>query len=229
VTGARGGAAGSPAVPAGGPPGVSPKFWRLLVEEPLRRHAVLDVGTGRGRLALALAPRCAAVVGVDSDAGAIEDASALARAAGLRNAEFVVADAETFDFSAARPTMVVAHLYQSEGLVRGAAQALPAGGVLAFLGFHADQWRETGRRSRFAWDEDQAVDTLERHGFSVAHLEVDTEVSTFASVEHALAAVVGLEDRWRQDGRWFRYIEYLEKGGRSLTRSHLIVKARKRP
>src|SRR5436309_2067860 len=43
-----------------------------------------------------------------------------------------------------------------------------------------------------------------------------------------LAAVVGLEDKWRSDGRWFRYIKYLEEGGRTLTRSHLIVKARRR-
>ena len=39
--------------------------------------------------------------------------------------------------------------------------------------------------------------------------------------------VVGLEDRWRADGRWFRYIAFLESGGRTLTRSHLLVKARK--
>ena len=44
----------------------------------------------------------------------------------------------------------------------------------------------------------------------------------------ALAAVVGFEDRWKSDGRWFRYITFLEEGGRTLTRSHLIVKARRR-
>src|SRR2546427_8091812 len=48
----------------------------------------------------------------------------------------------------------------------------------------------------------------------------------YASLEAALAAVVGLEDKWRSDGRWFRYIKYLEEGGRTLTLSHLIVKAR---
>jgi hypothetical protein len=29
------------------------------------------------------------------------------------------------------------------------------------------------------------------------------------------------------DGRWFRYIKFLEEGGRTLTRAHLIVKARR--
>jgi hypothetical protein len=38
---------------------------------------------------------------------------------------------------------------------------------------------------------------------------------------------VGLEDRWKADGRWFRYIAFLESGGRTLTRSHLLVKARR--
>ena len=42
------------------------------------------------------------------------------------------------------------------------------------------------------------------------------------------AAAVGLQERWRADGRWFHYIEYLEEGGRTLTRAHLVVKARRR-
>ena len=49
----------------------------------------------------------------------------------------------------------------------------------------------------------------------------------FDSVEEGLAAAVGLEDSWKADGRWFRYIASLEDGGRTLTRSHLIVKARR--
>jgi hypothetical protein len=55
---------------------------------------------------------------------------------------------------------------------------------------------------------------------------VDREVQRFSSVEAGLAAAVGLEDRWRADGRWFKYIAFLESGGRTLTRSHLLVKAR---
>ena len=56
---------------------------------------------------------------------------------------------------------------------------------------------------------------------------MDADVRRFGSVEEALAAAVGLEERWRADGRWFRYIEFLEKGGRTLTRSHLLAKARR--
>ncbi len=58
-------------------------------------------------------------------------------------------------------------------------------------------------------------------------LEVEQHVKRFGSVEEGLAAAVGLEDRWRTDGRWFRYIAFLEGGGRTLTRSHLLIKARR--
>ena len=81
--------------------------------------------------------------------------------------------------------------------------------------------------ARFAYDEARMRTALERAGLAVETLEVEREVQRFASVEEALAAAVGLEERWRADGRWFRYIDFLEEGGRTLTRSHLIAKARR--
>jgi hypothetical protein len=95
------------------------------------------------------------------------------------------------------------------------------------VAFHVDQWKETGKVSRFAYDEARMRRVLEEHGLAIEALEVEREVRRFASVEEGLAAAVGLEDRWKADGRWFRYIAFLESGGRTLTRSHLIVKARR--
>src|SRR5438094_836040 len=106
--------------PADAHAGISPVFLKLLADEPLEGRTALDVGTGRGRLALTLAPRCGRVVGIERD------------------------------------------------------------------------------------------------------------VQAFGSVEEALAASIGLEEKWRADGRWFRYIKFLEDGGRTLTRAHLHVKARKK-
>ena len=213
--------------------GISPTFLALLATEPLARLEVLDVGTGAGRLALALAPHCRRVVGIDREASLIDEARRLARAAGLTNVEFVVADADQVAFTDIVPTllppdMITAHLYLSDALVAMAGKALPPGGVLALVGFHADQWRETGRRSRFAYDEDQLKRLLEASDFAIEHLDVERDVRTFVSLEEALAAVVTFEDRWRVDGRWFRYIRYLEEGGRQLTRASLVVKARRR-
>jgi predicted TPR repeat methyltransferase len=185
------------------------------------------VGTGTGRLALALAPRCRRVIGIDRLAESVAEAERRAAAAGLTNVKFVVADAEAEAYDVWAPDLVVAHLCMSDAIVARAAHALAPGRVFAFVAFHVDQWSETGRPSRFAYDEDHARTALAVAGFALEHLEVERRVTTFGSVEEALAAVVGLEERWRVDGRWVRYLRFLERGGRTLTRSHLIVKARR--
>jgi SAM-dependent methyltransferase len=201
--------------------------------ERLRDRDVLDVGTGGGRLALALAPWCRRVVGIDRDADAVEQASRRAAEAGLANVEFLLLDAETVhDYLGLSPDwtgpdLIVAHLCMSDRIMEVSGRSLRHGGTLAFVAIHADQWRETGRRSRFAYDEDQARRALATHGFRVEHLEVECQVQRFDSVEAALAAAVGLAERWKADGRWFHYVRFLEEGGRTLTRSHLIVRARR--
>jgi SAM-dependent methyltransferase len=220
--------------PAEPPPGVSPRFWSLLGAEPLRGQNVLDVGTGTGRLALALARRCRHVLGIDRDAAAVEEAARRAAALGLTNAEFVVMDAEKAgDYRGlaagwTRPDLIVAHLCVSDAIIEACGGSLDPGHALAFVAFHADQWRETGRRSRFAYDADQARRVLTERGFAIEALEVEQDVQRFDSVEAALAAAIGLQERWRADGRWFNYVRFLEEGGRTLTRSQLIVKARRR-
>jgi SAM-dependent methyltransferase len=208
-------------------PGVSARFLDLLAREPLERSRVLDVGCGSGRLSLALAPASKWVVGLDRDVGALQEARRRAEAAGLVNIEFHEADVERDSYEPWRPDLVTAHLCASDAIVERAARALRPGACLAMVAFHVDQWKETGRVSRFAYDEDRMRSLLEGQGFAVESLEIEQEVRRFASVEEGLAAAVGLEDRWKADGRWFRYIAFLESGGRTLTRSHLIVKARR--
>lgn len=207
--------------------GVSPRFLALLAGEPLGRSRVLDVGCGSGRLSLALAPVARSVVGLDRDVAALEEARRRAAAAGLANVEFHEADVEATPYEPWRPDLVTAHLCASEAIIDRAAAALAGGACLAMVAFHVDQWRETGRVSRFAFDEARMRAALVTRGFTVEALEVEREERRFGSVEEGLAAAVGLEDRWRADGRWFRYIAFLESGGRTLTRSHLLVKARR--
>jgi SAM-dependent methyltransferase len=220
-------------LPADAPAGVSPRFWTLLAVERLPEAVVLDIGTGSGRLALALAPSCRHVTGLDRDPEAIQEAARRAEAQGLANAEFLVMDAEAPEDYAGvvgelgRPHLVVAHLCVSDRIIQNSGRSLGRGGALAFVAFHVDQWRETGRRSRFAYDEARARRVLAESGFAVEHLEIEQEVQRFDSVESALAAAVGLQERWQSDGRWFHYMRFLEEGGRTLTRSHLIAKARR--
>lgn len=207
---------------------MSPKFLALLTSEDLKGVAALDVGCGTGRLALPLAPLCRRVTGIDRDAQAIREARERAAALGLGNVEFVVADAEAEEYTRWAPQLVVAHLCMSPAIIARAGRALGPGELLAFVCFHVDQWKETGKVSRFAFDERGMRELLEGHGFRVEHLEVEREVREFTSTDEALAHVEGLRPRWETDGRWQRYTEFLDRGGRTLTRSHLIVKARRR-
>jgi SAM-dependent methyltransferase len=206
--------------------GVSARFLGLLAKEPLGQSRILDVGCGAGRLSLALAPASKWVIGLDRDATLIQEARRRSAAAGLANTEFHEADVESEPYDPWKPNLVTAHLCASDAIIERAARALGPGSCLAMVSFHVDQWKETGKVSRFAYDETRMRHVLEGQGFGVEALEVERDVRRFSSVEEGLAAAVGLEDRWKADGRWFRYIAFLESGGRTLTRSHLLVKAR---
>ncbi len=207
--------------------GISPRFLALLTEEELAGNRVLDLGCGWGRLSLVLAPAAGRVVGLDRDAVAIDEAGKRAAALGLDNVEFHAMDAEREEYGRWAPDLITTHLCASDAIVERAGRALPPRGVLGMVAFHVDQWRETGKVSRFAYDEARMETVLRRTGFKLEAIEVEREVTCFTSVEEGLAAAVGLQDRWKADGRWHRYLGFLQAGGRTLTRSHLIVKARK--
>src|SRR5438270_13893493 len=181
----------------GAPTAISPAFLKLLADEDLAGRTVLDVGTGRGRLALALAPRSRRVVGIDRDEVALTDARRAAAAAGLTNVEFVGLDAEAGEYGGLAPDAVVAHLCMSSAIAERAGRALARGAPFAFVAFHADQWRETGRRSRFAWSEDEAARILAAAGFSLEHLSVERDVQEFSGGEQALAAAIGRGEQLR--------------------------------
>jgi ubiquinone/menaquinone biosynthesis C-methylase UbiE len=208
-------------------PGVSPRFLALLSKGGLDGRRLLDVGCGWGRLALALAPSAERVVGLDRDPALIQEARRRAVAAGIANVEFREADVERAEYALFSPDLITAHLCVSDAIVERAGRALSPGDRLAMVSFHVDQWRETGKVSRFAYDAPRMEALLHRAGFRADVIEVEREVAEFATVEEALAAAVGLEGRWKVDGRWPQYLRFLEEGGRTLTRSHLIVVARR--
>ena len=207
--------------------GISPRFLSLLADEALAGKRVLDVGCGAGRLTLLVAREALRVVGLDRDPGRIREAEARARSAGVTNVEFHEADVDREEYDRWAPDLITAHLCASDAIIERSARALRPGSCLGMVAFHVDQWKETGKVSRFAYDEPRMQAALCTAGLQPVAVEVEQEVKRFDSVEEGLAAAVGLEDRWRTDGRWVRYIGYLQSGGRTLTRSHLLVKARK--
>jgi SAM-dependent methyltransferase len=207
--------------------GISSRFLSLVADEHLPGKRVLDLGCGWGRLSFVLAMTAGHVIGLDRDPALIREARTRADAAGLDNVEFWEVDVEREGYGAWRPDLITAHLCASDAIIERSARALPAGACLAMVAFHVDQWRETGKVSRFAYGEERMQHVLRRAGLDPEVVEVEREVERFGSVEEGLAAAVGLADRWKTDGRWYRYIAFLESGGRTLTRSHLIVKARR--
>jgi SAM-dependent methyltransferase len=213
---------------AGGHGALSPTLIAWLAEEPLHGRAVVDIGTGTGRLALHLAARARRVVALDTDAGALVEAQRQARRAGLANVLFVVADAEQTDYRTfGQPDLAVAHLCVSDPIIARAGSSLPPGGALAFAAFHTNQWRETGVVSRFAYAPDRARTVLESAGLRVERLDVEEDVTRFASEADALAGAASLRPRWESDGRWTAWARFVAGGGRTLTRSRLIALARR--
>ena len=206
---------------------LSPRFLALLEAEGLEGKRALDLGCGAGRLTLWLAPRVKQAVGLDRNSLAIAEARQLAADMRLGNVEFHESDVDREEYGRWQPDLVAAHLCASDAMVERAGRVLAPGQCLAMVAFHVDQWRETGKVSRFAYDEARMERTLRANGFVPDTIEVEREVTRFTSVEEGLAVAVGLEDKWRADGRWFRYIAFLEEGGRVLTRAHLIVKGRR--
>src|SRR3989442_15949781 len=88
--------------------GLSPTFLELLRLEPLRELTVLDVGTGAGRLALALAPLCPAVVGIDREARQGGEARKRAAPEALADGRVVGGDGRGGDYRPFKPPPVLA-------------------------------------------------------------------------------------------------------------------------
>jgi SAM-dependent methyltransferase len=211
---------------------LSDTLLRLIREEPLRERTVLDVGCGNGRLTFTLAEEAGRIIGIDWSEPAIEQASQRARRLGLDHITFMCGDAERIDYGELGPIdLVAAHLCMSDEIIRRAAAVLAPGRCIAFSTLHRDQWKESGRSSRFAYGEQDVETALTAAGFDPVYLEAEHEVLSFAAAADALAYMDALDliGKWKTDSRWEGFLAYLERGGRELTiRARVTVKACRR-
>jgi ubiquinone/menaquinone biosynthesis C-methylase UbiE len=105
---------------------------------PVGTERVLDIGTGAGHTALALAPRVSRVVLTDPVPAMLATARRLFTEAGVRNADFVEASAERLPFPEASfdivTTRLAAHHFDDVALAfREVARVLRPGGVFIFV------------------------------------------------------------------------------------------------
>lgn len=204
---------------------VSSTLIKLIHEEPVEGYTVLDVGCGDGALSFSISGDTGKVVGIDISADAVRRA----RLKAASNTFFHVGDSEKLDYSSlGKIDMVVSNLCMSPQIIRRSYDVLPQGGVLAFACFHSRHLIEGGRRSRFSFSESEMEELLGDTGFALEYMAVEEENVPFESLNEALSLLgEKTAEKWKHDERLEHFKSYVLGGGRSFTRSILIVKARK--
>lgn len=201
----------------------------LIRGESIRDMCLLDVGCGSGALTFAIAPEARYVVGIDISKERVEEAKRHAMMDKVGNVSFHVRDAYTTDYrSLGDIDMVISNLCMSDEIITRSYGALREGSPLAFACFHSENLKELGRRSRFSYTKSEMKKVLERTGFVTEYLEVEKEKVEFDSKDEALDYFSdSIRCKWQRNGRWDNFLSYLEGGGRSITKSILVVKARR--
>jgi len=111
-------------------------------------HSVLDVGCGCGATTIAAARVARTALGADLSAPLLEVAADRARSAAVDNAEFVVADAQTYDFDEGAFDLVISQFGLTffddpVSAFTNLRRALASSGRIAFVcwqGLEANQW-----------------------------------------------------------------------------------------
>ena len=205
-------------------------FLERLEREDFTDATVLDLGTGKGRLALHLAPRTGRVVGIDTDEEALAAARDRARALEITNATFLAANADAANYRLlVRSPLdyVVANHFMSEGAIRATALGLRARGRFLFACHHRDQWIESGREGRFSFGEDRMRELLTVAGLKADFLGIERRIVTYATLDELAAAHPELETKFRADGRWDALSKRFGGGPVGLTWSTLVGVAAK--
>lgn len=205
---------------------VNQTLVKLIFQEPVKDYIVLDVGCGTGSLSLIVAEKAKNVIGIDISADAIDEARRHVR----KNTSFQILDADSANYtSLGEIDMIVSHLCMSDRIIENSGRALQKGRVFAFACFHAKHLIQGGRRSRFSYTADEMGQILKKTGFTLEYLEVETEEFPVSNLDEAIE-IIGQKNirRWQKDGRAQHLQKFIDSGGKHLTKSTLVGKARKK-
>jgi SAM-dependent methyltransferase len=215
------------------PLSINPTLKKLILAERLKNKTILDVGCGRGRVAIDLAPYAKKVIGIDLSKKDVDAAKKYAASNNIDNAEFICTDAEKTDYLSLTDeiNMVVSNLCMSDIIIKNSYNVLQKGQCLVSAMFHVDHWIETKKVSPFSYTEERINKVLSDIGFNITHLLIEKDIVNFKTLKDALDFFQRnkkLMEKFKTDERWQNIMDYLQEGGRSFTyKSHFILKAKK--
>jgi ubiquinone/menaquinone biosynthesis C-methylase UbiE len=139
----------------------------VALVQPETPWRVLDVATGAGHTAHAIAPHVAAVVATDVTAPMLAKARALAAEKGLANVTVAVVDAEVLPFAAgsfdlATCRLAAHHFPDIPQFLASAARLLQPGGRLAIVDNVVPGSLGRGRKARLQQEAGRYINALER-------------------------------------------------------------------
>jgi ubiquinone/menaquinone biosynthesis C-methylase UbiE len=226
----------------------------LLVEwaQPVASDRALDISTGGGHTALALAPHVASVIGADLTPRMLATARAFLTEQGVTNATYVIADAERLPFLDASFDLVTVriaphHYADAPRAAREMARVLAPGGRLLFIDNIApedpdlDQIMNAWERLRDpshvrAYTETEWRSLLAEAGLTVTRSETRRKTYPFAGWVERMSLPdgerVALEaDMLAAQPQVREYFEVQEQDGHvvSWTGDYLILRAERRP
>ncbi len=203
------------------------KIVDMLIEEGINNKIILDIGCGSGGLTFPLSSYAKKVIGIDISSTEIARANSIAENKMVKNVEFYEGDADSIEyrgFIGGTIDIVASNLCMSSEIIKRSSRALKPGSLFVFACFHSDQLKELGG-SRFSFGEDEMKKLLERSGFIVESIEVKKWIINLP-VEEKLVPK-SEQFPWAKR-RMKELARYINEGGRIITQSRLIVKARRK-